>query len=82
MIIRGIPSDVTTEEVKSELEDFELIVDLIKCFGPSQCPCAWFQYPKHPISKTSCTFMNVSMNAFKNSGPSHASLTDGLTMAL
>lgn len=77
VVIRGIPTDISTDELKSELELLNFDVKLVKRFGPVNKPmpiCLVIlgntQNSKHIYEVSDLFFIKVTVESYKKTGPS------------
>uniref|UniRef100_A0A2S2PU62 Pre-C2HC domain-containing protein n=1 Tax=Schizaphis graminum TaxID=13262 RepID=A0A2S2PU62_SCHGA len=77
VIIKGIPTDISTKELKSELELLNFDIKLMKRFGPAYKPlpiCLVILgnaiHSKHIYELTNLFYIKVSVQTYKKSGPS------------
>jgi hypothetical protein len=76
VIIRGIPTDVSEEEIQSELSSLNYQVKLVKRFGSATKPMqiclvimSMDENAKNIFDTTSLFFVKVSVEAFRRVGP-------------
>jgi len=77
VVLRGIPTDISTEELKSELELLNFDVKLVKRFGPPNkpMPICLVILGNNPNSKliyevSDLFFIKINVESYKKTGPS------------
>lgn len=75
VVLKGVPTDISTDEIQCELESLNFDVKLVKRFGPVNKPMPICLViigltSKHIYEITDLFYVKVSVETYKKSGPS------------